>query len=81
MTELHALFQHLLAHLCSGGGIVLLLVLAGGVKHRAHYGRRRRECREGRFASGVRLLRRADGTDTSIVHLHLQPFVKTMNDE
>ena len=31
--------------------------------------------------SGVRLLRRADGTDTSIVHLHLQPFVKTMNDE
>ena len=28
MNELHALFQHLLAHLCSGGGIVLLLVLA-----------------------------------------------------
>ena len=26
MNELHALFQHLLAHLCSGGGIVLALV-------------------------------------------------------
>ena len=28
MTELHALFQHLLAHVCSSSGIVLLLVLA-----------------------------------------------------
>ena len=73
MNELHVLFQHLLAHVCSSGGIVLLLVLAGGVKHRAPSGRRRRVCLEGRFASGVSFLRRADGTDTSIVHLHLQP--------
>ena len=28
MIELYALFQRLLAHLCSGGGIVLLVVLA-----------------------------------------------------
>ena len=61
------------AHLCSGGGIVLPSVSAVGVEHRAPFGRRRRVCLEGRFASGVSFLRRADGTDTSIVHLHLQP--------
>ena len=61
------------AHLCSGGGIVLPSVSAVGVEHRAPFGRRRRVCLEGRFASGVSFLRRANGTDTSIVHLHLQP--------